>query len=63
MTSLKKKSDLLKGLYGWKYLHLELLRKCSLFEKEQEAFHLRSHLDQFSVFYEKTLKSKNSGQR
>ena len=37
---------------------LEWLQNCSLFEKEQVAFHLRSHLDKLSVLYEKTLRSK-----
>ena len=35
-----------------------LLQNCSLFEEEQVAIHLRSHLDKFSVLYEKTLQSK-----
>ena len=37
---------------------LEWLQNCSRFEKEQVAFHLRSHLDKFCVLYEKNLRSK-----
>ena len=37
---------------------LEWLQNCSLFEEEQVAFHLRSHLDKFRVLYEKNLRSK-----
>ena len=34
---------------------LELLQNCSLFEEEQATFYLGSHLEKFSVLYEKTL--------
>ena len=37
---------------------LELLQNCNPFEKELVAFHLQSHLDKFSVFYQKALQSK-----
>ena len=37
---------------------LELLRNCSLFEEEQVALHLRSHVEKFSVLYENTLQTK-----
>ena len=35
-----------------------MLQNCSLFEEEQVALHLQSHLDRFGVLYEKTLQSK-----
>ena len=38
-----------------KYLYLQT---CSQFEEKQIASHLRSHLDKFSVLYEKPLQSK-----
>ena len=34
---------------------MELLQNCSFFEEEQVASDLRSHLEKFSVLYEKTL--------
>ena len=37
---------------------LELFQNCSFCEGEQEASDLRSHLEKFSVLYEKTLDSR-----
>ena len=35
-----------------------LLQNCTLFEEEQVASHLRTHLEKFSMLYEKTLESR-----
>ena len=37
---------------------LKLLQNCSLFDVEQVVLHLQSHLDKFSLLYEKILQSK-----
>ena len=37
---------------------LDLYQNCSLFEEEKVAFYVQSHLDKFSVRFEKTLQSK-----
>ena len=37
---------------------LKLRQNCSLFEEGQLAFYVRSHLDKFSVLYDKTLQPK-----
>ena len=37
---------------------LKLCQNCSLFEEGQLAFYERSHLDKFSVLYDKTLQPK-----
>ena len=40
------------------FVALELLQNCTLFEEEQVASHLRTHLEKFSMLYEKTLESR-----
>ena len=37
---------------------LKLFQNCILFEEEQVALHLQSHVEKFSVLYEKTLQLK-----
>ena len=37
---------------------LKLFQNSSLFEEEQVALHLQSHVEKFSVLYEKTLQLK-----
>ena len=37
---------------------MKLRQNCSLFEEGQLAFYVRSHLDKFSVLYDKTLQPK-----